>query len=62
MFGAYGLNSCMRFFEFKSQKPLTPQQARIRALKLAKDNAAKALKAERARQRIQSGQIDLYKI
>ena len=46
------LNSCMRFFEFKPNKPLTPPQARIRALKLAKDNATKALKAEKVRQKI----------
>lgn len=37
-------------------KPLTPQQARINALKLAKDNANKALKAERARQKIAKAQ------
>lgn len=42
----------MRFFEIKSTKPLTPQQARIRALKVAKDNATKALKAERLRQQM----------
>ncbi len=52
----------MRFFEFKTIKPLTPSHARITPLTIAKDNAAKALKAERARQRIQSGQINLYKI
>jgi hypothetical protein len=37
-------------------KPLKPQQARINALKLAKDNANKALKAERARQKIAKAQ------
>jgi hypothetical protein len=37
-------------------KPLTPQQARINSLKLAKDNANKALKAERARQKIKKAQ------
>lgn len=43
----------MRFFEFKTLKPLTPQQARIRALKLAKDNATKALRSERDRQKLE---------
>jgi hypothetical protein len=61
MFGAYGLNSCMRFFEFKTIKPLTPQQARLRALKIAKDNAAKALKAERVRQKMDKAQQNLIK-
>lgn len=42
-------------------KPLTPQQARINALKLAKDNANKALKAERARQKMAKAQQALTK-
>jgi hypothetical protein len=42
----------MRFFEFKPQKPLTPEKARIRALKLAKDNATKALRSEREMQKL----------
>ena len=42
-------------------KPLTPQQARINSLKLAKDNANKALKAERARQKIAKAQQALSK-
>lgn len=37
-------------------KPLTPQQARINSLKLAKDNANKALKAEKARQKMAKAQ------
>ncbi len=37
-------------------KPQTPQQSRINALKLAKDNANKALKAERVRQKIDRAQ------
>ncbi len=40
----------MRFFEF-STKPLTPEQNLIRSLKQRKDNAATALKTERARQK-----------
>ncbi len=51
----------MRFFEFKTIKPLTPQQARLRALKIAKDNAAKALKAERVRQKMDKAQQNLIK-
>ncbi len=51
----------MRFFEFKTIKPLTPSQARIRALKIAKDNAAKALKAERVRQKMDKAQQTLIK-
>lgn len=42
-------------------KPPTPQQARINALKLAKDNASKALKAERARQKMAKAQQALSK-
>ena len=42
-------------------KPPTPQQARINSLKLAKDNANKALKAERARQKIANAQQALSK-
>jgi hypothetical protein len=42
-------------------KPPTPQQARINSLKLAKDNANKALKAERARQKIAKAQQALRK-
>jgi hypothetical protein len=39
----------MRFFEF-STKPLTPEQSRIDSLKQRKDQASKALKAERDKQ------------
>jgi len=51
----------MRFFEFKTIKPLKPSQARIKALKIAKDNAAKALKAERVRQKMDKAQQNLIK-
>jgi hypothetical protein len=40
----------MRFFEFKPLKPLTPQQARIAALKRNAENARMALKRERDNQ------------
>lgn len=42
----------MRIKEIASNKPLTPQQQRIKSLKQQKDNATKALKAERDRQKI----------
>ena len=44
----------MRFYEFKTIKPiqpLTPAKAKINALKQAKDRAADALNAERTRQK-----------
>ena len=43
----------MRFFEFaiKPIKPLTPQQARISALKQQKERANTQLKAEKDRQK-----------
>ena len=46
----------MRFYEFKSfpSKPLTPAQTRIRALKDQAKRAQAAVKAERARQKIQA--------
>ena len=51
----------MRFYEFKSSssKPLTPAQARIRALKDQAKRAQAAVKAERARQKIQAAQTTL---
>ncbi len=54
----------MRFYEFQSSpaKPLTPAQARIKALKDQAKRAQAAVKAERARQRIQSGHDQLNKI
>jgi hypothetical protein len=42
--------------EIASIKPLTPQQARIKSLKLQKDNVSKQLKAERDRQKIAKAQ------
>jgi hypothetical protein len=37
-------------------KPMSPQQSRINALKVAKSNATKALKAEKNRQKITKAQ------
>ena len=42
--------------EIATIKPLTPQQARIKSLKLQKDNVSKQLKAERDRQKIAKAQ------
>jgi len=53
----------MRFYEFASaiKKPLTPQQARLDALKTQKDNVGKALDAERKRQKVVKAQRSLQK-
>ena len=52
----------MRFDEIAPQKPLTPDQQRIKSMKdrVKKDQAA--VKAERARQKIKAGQSALAKI
>ena len=55
----------MRFYEFqtlKPQKQLTPEKARIKSLKDQVKHAQTAVKAERARQKIQAGQLDLTKV
>jgi hypothetical protein len=54
----------MRFYEFKSSpaKPLTPAQARIRALKDQAKRAQTAVKAERARQKIQAAHTTLNQL
>ena len=54
----------MRFYEFQSSpaKPLTPAQARIRALKDQAKRAQAAVKAERARQKIQAAQTTLNQL
>ena len=54
----------MRFYEFKSSpaKPLTPAQARIKALKDQAKRAQAAVKAERARQKIQAAHTTLNQL
>jgi hypothetical protein len=54
----------MRFYEFKSSptKPLSPAQARIKALKDQAKRAQAAVKAERARQKIQTAQTTLNQL
>ncbi len=51
----------MRFYEFASaiKKPLTPDQARIKSMKDQAKRGQKAVKAERARQKIKTGQQQL---
>ncbi len=54
----------MRFHEFsetaiKPQKPLTPDQARIQGMKNQVKTTQKAIKAEKARQKIRAGQQQL---
>ena len=54
----------MRFYEFQSSpsKPLTPAQARIKVLKDQAKRAQAAVKAERARQKIQVAQSSLNQL
>ena len=57
----------MRYYEFaeniiKPKKPLTPDQARIQSMKNQVKNTQKAIKAEKARQKIKAGQQQLNKI
>lgn len=47
--------------EIATIKPLTPEKARIKALKTQKDNASKALNAERDRQKLAKAQQQLVK-
>ena len=54
----------MRYYEFtettiKPQKPLTPDQAKIQGMKNQVKNTQKAIKAEKARQKIKAGQTQL---
>jgi hypothetical protein len=48
----------MRFYEFASaiKQPLTPDQAKIQGMKNQVKNTQKAIKAEKARQKIKAGQ------
>jgi len=54
----------MRYYEFaeniiKPQKPLTPDQARIKSMKDQVKRAQQNVKAEKARQKIKAGQQQL---
>jgi hypothetical protein len=54
----------MRYYEFAENtiKPLTPDQARIQSMKNQVKNTQKAIKAEKARQKIKAGQQQLSKV
>ena len=54
----------MRFYEFKSSpaKPLSPAQARSKALRDQAKRAQAAVKAERARQKIHAAQTTLNQL
>ena len=51
----------MRFNEIAPQKPLSPQQARLDAIKRQKDNVSRALDTERKRQKVAKAQQNLQK-
>ncbi len=46
----------MRFSEIAPQKPLSPEQARLKSMKDRVKRDQEAVKAERARQKIAAGQ------
>ena len=52
----------MRFYEFKPNKPLTPQQSRIVSLKRNAEIAKQALDSERKAQQIQKAQATIKKL
>jgi transcriptional regulator len=56
----FGINTHMQIHEVVI-KPKTPEQQRVAALKATKDKAADALKAERARQKVQKAQQTMAK-
>lgn len=52
----------MRFDEIASQKPLSPEQARLKSMRDRVKRDQQAVKAERARQKIKAGQAELKSI
>ncbi len=52
----------MRFDEIAPVKPLSPEQARLKSMKDRLKRDQKAVKAERARQKIKAGQAELGRI
>lgn len=52
----------MRFDEISPQRPLGPEQARLKSMKDRVKRDQQAVKAERARQKIKAGQAELAKI
>jgi hypothetical protein len=51
----------MRFDEIAPQRPLSPEQARLKSMKDRVKRDQQAVKAERARQKIKAGQAELGK-
>jgi hypothetical protein len=51
----------MRMYEIKTIKPLTPDQARVKSMQDQIKRTQQAIKAEKARQKIKSGQDQLRK-
>lgn len=49
----------MRFDEIAPQKPLSPEQAKLKSMKDQVKRDQQAVKAERARQKIKAGQAEL---
>ena len=49
----------MRMYEIKTIKPLTPDQARVKSMQNQVKKTQQAIKAEKARQRINAGQKQL---
>jgi hypothetical protein len=52
----------MKLKEFATVKPLTPQQARLDALKTQRDNVSRALDGERKRQKVTKAQQNLRNV
>ena len=52
----------MRFYEFKTNKPFTPQQSRIASLKRSAEIAKQAVDSERKAQHIQKAQATIKKL
>jgi len=51
----------MRFNEIAPQKPLSPKQAKLKSMKDRVKHDQEAVRAERARQKINAGQDQLIK-
>ena len=52
----------MRMYEIKTIKPLTPDQAKVKSMQDQVKRTQQAIKAEKARQKIKSGQEQLRKV
>jgi uncharacterized membrane protein (DUF106 family) len=52
----------MRMYEIKTIKPLTPDQAKVKSMQDQVKRTQKAIKAEKARQKIKTGQNELSKL